>query len=94
MGTGSNQNRVQINENLLDGGTVLAIVGLFLLAFDTLLGGSAFWYAGRRWVRAREHAPSDTVNVILGQLGSAASAGVKAASGAGPRAWNEGSVAA
>jgi uncharacterized protein YneF (UPF0154 family) len=93
MGTGNNQNRVQVNENLLDGGIALAIVGLFLIAAGTLLGGSAFWYAGRRWLRTLEKAPSETVKVMLGQLGNAASAGVKAASEAGSQAWNEGSAA-
>ena len=92
MGT-SNQNRVQVNENLLDGGIALAIVGLFLLAVGTLLGGSAFWYAGRRWVRGLEKAPSETVKVVLGQLGNAASAGVKAATDASSKAWSEGSPA-
>lgn len=94
MVNGSNQNRVQVNENLLDGGIALAIVGLFLLALGTVLGGSAFWYAGRRWVRTLEKTPSETVKVMLGQLGNAASAGVKAASEAGSKAWNEGSPAA
>jgi hypothetical protein len=94
MGISTNPNRVQVNENLLDGGIALAIVGAFLLAVGTLLGGSAFWYAGRRWVRTLDKAPSETVKVILGQLGNAASAGVKAASDAGSKAWSEGSAAA
>jgi uncharacterized protein YneF (UPF0154 family) len=94
MGAGNNQNRVQVNENLLDGGIALAIVGSFLLVLGTLLGGSAFWYAGRRWVRTLDKAPSETVKVMLGQLGNAASAGAKAASEAGTKAWNQGSAAA
>ena len=91
MGT-SNQNRVQVNENLLDGGIALAIVGLFLLAVGTLLGGNAFWYAVRRWVRGLDKAPSETVKDVLGQLGNTASAGVKAASDASSKAGSEGSA--
>jgi hypothetical protein len=88
------QDRIQVNENLLDGGIALAIVGLFLFAVGTILGGSAFWYAGRRWVRTQEKPPSEMLKAVLGQLGNAASAGAKAASEAGAKAWNEGSVAA
>jgi hypothetical protein len=94
MGTGNNKNRVQVNENLLNGGIALAIVGLFLLAAGTVLGGSAFWYAGRRWLRGLEKAPSEAVKVMLGQLGNAASAGAKAASEAGAKAWKDGAAAA
>jgi hypothetical protein len=92
--TGNYQDRIQVNTNLLDGGIALAIVGLFLLAIGTVLGGSAFWYAGRRWLRTQEQAPSETIKTILGQLGNAASAGAKAASEAGAKAWNDGSAAA
>ncbi|HXN60333.1 MAG TPA: hypothetical protein VN886_07745 [Acidimicrobiales bacterium] len=90
----SSPNRIQVNESLLDGGIAVAIVGLFLLAIGTVLGGSAFWYAGRRWARTLDKAPSETVKVLLGQRGNAASAGVRAASDAGSKAWSEGSAAA
>ncbi len=93
MVTGNNQRRVQVNENLLDGGIALAIVGLFLLAVGTVLGASAFWFAGRRWLRTLDQAPSATIKVTLAQLRNAASAGAKAASEAGAKAWNEGTAA-
>lgn len=86
--------RIQLNTNLLDGGIALAIVGLFLLAVGTVLGSSAFWYAARRWLHSLEKAPSETFKTVLGQLGGAASAGAKAASEAGAKAWNEGTAAA
>jgi hypothetical protein len=88
------QGRIQVDKNPLDGGIALAIVGLGLFAVGTILGGSAFWYAGRRWVRTQEKAPSEMLKAVLAQFANAASAGAKAASEAGSKAWNEGSVAA
>jgi hypothetical protein len=68
--------------------------GLTLLAIGTVLGGSAFWYTVRRWVRGLDKAPSETAKGLLGQIGNTASAGVKAASDAGSKAGSEGSAAA
>lgn len=39
-------------------------------------------------MRTLDEAPTETVKVVLGQLGNAASAGAKAAPGAGAKAWN------
>jgi uncharacterized protein YneF (UPF0154 family) len=94
MGASSGYERVQVNATLLDGGIAIAILGMFLVVIGALLGGSAFWYAGRRWMRTLDRAPSETVKLLLGQLGNAASAGAKAASEAGSKAWNERAAAA
>jgi hypothetical protein len=90
---GSERQRVFVNENLLDGGIVLMLFGLLLLAVGSVLSGSAFWYAARQWLRSQEKAPSELVRLVLGQAGAAATAASKAASEAGVKAWNEASSA-
>jgi hypothetical protein len=94
MGASNSDERVQVNTKLLDSGIAIAIVGMFLVVTGALLGGSSFWYAGRRWLRNLEKAPSDSVKHFFEHVGTAATAGAKAASEAGSKAWNEGSAAA
>ena len=86
MGTGSYQDRVLVNTNLPDGGSLRRLwCGALAPGRRTVLGDSAFWHTGRRWLRAQDEAPSATMKAMLGQFANAASAGAKAASEAGTR---------